>query len=248
MRNIKLTLSYDGGGYHGFQKQKGTGLPTIQEELEKALSILAQESIAVIGSGRTDAGVHAKGQVANFKSSMRIPAERLPLALNSLLPRDIVVFKAEDVSCDFHARYDAKRKTYCYTIYNDSCLSPFWRRYAYHVPGKLKLEEMSAAARFFLGEHDFHGFCAKDTAVKDFVRTIDECSVKKDDEIIRIIVAGDGFLYNMVRIMVGTILEIGKGKRKPQDVAYLLQKGVREEAGMTLPSCGLCLQKVEYPS
>jgi tRNA pseudouridine38-40 synthase len=149
MRNIKLIISYDGTAYHGFQIQKGTGLKTIQEALEKALGVLTQETVTINGSGRTDAGVHAKGQVVNFSSNTRIPAERLPYAVNSLLPPDIVVIKADDVPDDFHARLGAKRKTYHYTFYNDRFMDPFWRYYAYHVPVKLNTSAKCTIFYFF---------------------------------------------------------------------------------------------------
>jgi len=241
-----MTLAYDGTNYHGFQKQNGTALKTVQQELETALSILAQEEITVYGSGRTDAGVHAEGQVINFHTSSRIPAERLPLAVNSLLPRDIVAIDARDAAEDFHARYSAKRKTYRYTIYNAPYFSPFWRYYAYHVPGNLAAEKMTKAAEKFIGVHDFHAFCAKDTAVTDFTRTIFSCRAEKQGPLLVLRVKGDGFLYNMVRIMAGTLLEVGQNKREPDSIDYLLASGERKQAGMTLPPQGLCLYAVEY--
>jgi len=247
MRNIMMTLAYDGTFYHGFQKQKGTALKTVQQELETALGILSAEEVTVYGSGRTDAGVHAEGQVINFHTTSRIPVERFPLAVNSLLPRDIVVSEARDVTEDFHARYSAKRKTYRYTIYNAPYLSPFWRHYAYHVPVSLDAGRMETAAASFLGAHDFRGFCAKDTAVTDFTRTIYSCSVEKHGPLLIISVEGDGFLYNMVRIMAGTLLEIGQNKREIDNIAFLLKKGDRKQAGMTLPPQGLCLYSVGYP-
>lgn len=246
MRNIKMTLAYDGTNYHGFQIQKGTGLKTVQEELEKALGILTQEEIAVIGSGRTDAGVHAEGQVINFISNSGIPADKFPLAANSLLPRDIVIWQAEDIFPEFHARFNARGKTYRYTIYNHRQLSPFWRFYAYHVPVQLDIEKMIQGGKLFLGTHDFRGFCAKDTAVKDFTRTIFECSIQKDGPLLTITVTGDGFLYNMVRIMVGTLLEIGQKKRRPEEISALLSTRERKLSGTTLPPQGLCLCSVQY--
>ena len=246
MRNIKLTLAYDGTNYHGFQVQKGTGLKTIQGTLEKALSILTKEEISVIGSGRTDAGVHARGQVVNFFSNSRIPVERFPLAINSLLPASIVVREAEEVAADFHARFSAKRKTYGYTFYNDRVMNPFWRYYAYHMPVELDWTEMSKGCLLFRGKHDFKGFCAGGTAVKDFVRTIYACSLEKEGEILKFTITGDGFLYNMVRIIGGTLLEIGQGKRAAEEITALLKKGERKSAGVTLPPHGLCLLSVDY--
>lgn len=246
MRNIKLTLAYDGTNYHGFQVQRGTGLKTIQGTLEKALSILTKEETPVIGSGRTDAGVHARGQVVNFFSNSRIPVERFPLAINSLLPSSIVVREAEEVPADFHARFSAKRKTYCYTLYNDRVMDPFWRYYAYHVPVELDGAEMSKACVLFRGKHDFRGFCASDTTVKNFVRTIYACSLAKEDKLWRFTVTGDGFLYNMVRIIGGTLLEVGQGKHPAEEITALLKKRERKAAGITLPSQGLCLLSVDY--
>lgn len=246
MRNIKMVLAYDGTRYHGFQVQNRTGLKTIQEELEKALYMLTGEKTSIYGSGRTDAGVHAKGQVVNFFSSSSIPPERFPLALNSLLPRDIVVWQAADVPPDFHARYSAKKKTYCYTIYNDRHMSPFWRLYAYHVPVQLDVERMRHGAKEFLGEHDFSAFCAKDTTAKDFVRNVYECQIEKEGPLLRIVVAGDGFLYNMVRIMAGTLLELGEHKRLAEEIPDLFKKKERRLSGRTLPPQGLCLCSVEY--
>lgn len=246
MRNIKLILAYDGTAYHGFQKQSGTGLPTIQEILENALAVITQERVCVYASGRTDAGVHSRGQVVNFNSNTKIPVERLPLALNSLLPPDIVVLQAQDVPPEFHARFCAKSKTYCYNIYNDRHMSPFWRMYAYHVPVPLDLEKMREGATLFLGTHDFYGFCAQGTAVKDFVRTIYTSRWEREGPILRYVVQGNGFLWNMVRIMTGTLLEIGKNKREPTEIDGLLLAKERALAGMTLPPHGLCLISVNY--
>ena len=246
VRNIKMTLAYDGTAYHGFQIQNRTGLATIQGELEKALQILTGEKTAVVGSGRTDAGVHARAQVINFFTQARIPAERFPLAVNSLLPRDIVVREAQDVAADFHARYSARRKTYRYVIYNARHHSPFWRHYSYHVPVPLDIEKMSAGTAYFIGTHDFRSFCAQGAAVEDYVRNVSACRVEKKGPLLCLTVTGDGFLYNMVRIMTGTLLEIGQSKRPPDDIARLLQAGDRTRAGATAPPQGLCLWSVEY--
>ncbi|MFY9174105.1 MAG: tRNA pseudouridine(38-40) synthase TruA [Peptococcia bacterium] len=246
MRNIKMTVAYDGTLYHGFQKQRGTGLSTIQESLEYALSVLTQEEIVINGSGRTDAGVHALGQVINFQTNSKIAPERFPLAVNSLLPKDIRVLECENVELDFHARFDAKQKTYCYKIYNKRHMSPFWRLYAYHVPVELDVASMQAAARLFEGDHDFRGFCAKGTTVTDYTRTIYNCQVNQEGDMIIFLVTGNGFLWNMVRIMVGTVLEIGLGKRPAEDVVRLLTAGERNLSGMTVPPHGLYLVSVEY--
>jgi len=246
MRNLKMTLAYDGTGYHGFQKQQGTGLKTIQETVEEALSLLTRETVLIHGSGRTDAGVHAEGQVISFQSETRIPAERFPLAVNSVLPRDIRVLECSEAAADFHARFTAKRKTYCYKLFNERHLSPFWRYYAYHVPIPLELARMEAGAAAFVGTHDFRGFCAKDTAVKDFTRTIYHAEVSREGSLIVFRVTGNGFLWNMVRIMMGTLLEIGEGKRAPEEIPTLLAAGERKLSGVTVPPQGLYLVSVEY--
>ncbi|PKM90576.1 MAG: tRNA pseudouridine(38-40) synthase TruA [Firmicutes bacterium HGW-Firmicutes-12] len=246
MRNIKMTLSYDGTQYHGFQVQKGTRLKTVQGELEKALRILAGEKITIYGSGRTDAGVHALGQVINFNTISRIPEGKFAFAMNSVLPRDIVVWQAEDVSTEFHARYSAKKKTYCYTVYNDRHFSPFWRQYAFHIPIELDFESLSQGAKRFHGEHDFSTFCSNNTSIKGYVRTIYDFSVEKEGPLLKFTVTGSGFLFNMVRIMTGTLLEIGEKKKAPEDIVAILAAKDRRAAGMTLPPQGLCLHSVEY--
>lgn len=246
MRNIKMVLAYDGTQYHGFQVQNRTGLRTVQEELEKAIYTLTGEKVNVYGSGRTDAGVHAQGQVINFMSNTRIPEEKIAFAINSVLPRDIVVWQAQDVPSDFHARFSVKKKTYCYSIYNAKHFSPFWRHYAYHVPVELDIDKMSQGANRFIGEHDFSAYCAKNTAVVDHVRTIYDFRIEKDDALLKFIVTGNGFLYNMVRIMAGTLLEVGENKRSSEDISILFESKERKDAGMTLPPQGLCLWSVEY--
>ncbi|MDD2400755.1 MAG: tRNA pseudouridine(38-40) synthase TruA [Clostridia bacterium] len=241
-----LIIAYDGTNYHGFQVQNKTSLKTIQGTLERTLFILTKEHTNVIGSGRTDAGVHAKRQVVNFNSATRIPTEKLPLALNLLLPADIVVREAYDVSNEFHSRYSAKKKTYCYTFFNDKVMDPCWRNFAYRVPMRLDINEMKKACKEFEGQHDFRAFCASNTTVRSFIKTIDYCSIKTEDKIIIFKVTGNGFLYNMVRIMGGTLLEIGQGKRCAEDILRLLATGDRTKSGLTLPPQGLCLLAVDY--
>jgi tRNA pseudouridine38-40 synthase len=246
MRNIKMSIAYEGTHYHGFQIQNRTELKTVQGELEKALNILTGEKINVYGSGRTDAGVHALGQVINFNTISRIPEEKFALAINSVLPRDIVVWQAVEASPEFHARFWAKKKTYCYTIYNDRHFSPFWRHYAFHVPMELDFENLLLGAKCFIGEHDFSAFSANNTLIKDRVRTIYDLRVEKEGPLIKFVVTGNGFLYNMVRIMAGTLLEIGERKRDPEDIAAIIASKDRRAAGMTLPPQGLCLHSVIY--
>ncbi len=248
LRNIKLTIAYDGTNYHGFQEQRSTGLVTIQEVLEKCLRRLAGREIRVTGAGRTDAGVHARGQVVNFDAAgWNIPAERIVLALNGMLPRDIAALEAEEVGPEFHARYSALAKTYRYTIYNSRIPSPFWRLYSHFVPRPLDVEAMEKAAQKLVGTHDFASFQAAGSPIKNTVRTLFSADVcREGKELIHLTFRGNGFLYNMVRIMVGTLIEVGLGKRDPDDMEAILAARDRTRAGPTAPPEGLCLERVEY--
>lgn len=246
MRNFKVTVAYDGTNYHGFQKQRNTGLATIQGILEDKLSRLAGQPVKVTGAGRTDAGVHARGQVINFKvRGWTIPADRIPCALNRVLPPDIVAVDAREADGDFHARFMARSKTYSYTIFNNRLPSPFYRLYSYHVSRSLDLHAMQAAAGLLTGEHDFKAFQAAGSSVKNTVRNLYSCQVTFG-EFIRIYFKADGFLYKMVRNIVGTLLEAGYGKIEPGDVLSILNSGDRARAGPTAPAHGLCLETVEY--
>lgn len=247
MRNIKLTVAYDGTAYHGFQEQRGTGLPTVQEELEKALSGLAGRRVQVIGAGRTDAGVHARGQVINFDArGWNIPTDRIPQAMNGVLPHDIAVLGAGDVPEDFHSRFSARAKEYRYAIYNSRLPDPFLRRYSCFFPRALDIGEMREASNYLKGKHDFSAFKAEGTPVKSAVRTIFDISFIQSGHIIELVFLGDGFLYNMVRIITGTLLEVGLKKYPPQRVSEILASGDRTKAGPTAPPQGLCLVKVYY--
>ncbi len=247
MDNLKLTVAYDGTDYFGFQEQRGTGKPTIQETLEQAISQLAKEKVAVIGSGRTDSGVHAWGQVVNFRlERWPVPLEKTPIALNALLPPDIVVREAQKMPEDFHARFSAHRKTYRYRIYNARIPHPFWRRYSYFVPQKLVEQEMQRAADFLLGEHDFAAFRSVGTPVKSTVRRLDRLQVSRQEALLDLEVCGNGFLYNMVRIIAGTLLNVGLGRLSAAALPEILNQKQRSLAGMTLPPQGLCLLSVEY--
>lgn len=244
MRNIKLTLEYDGTNYLGWQKQK-VGI-TIQGTLEEAIKVLTKEEVEVTGSSRTDAGVHAKGFVANFKTNSKIPSEKFREAINHKLPEDIVILKSEEVEEEFHARYNAMGKTYSYSILNRDVPSAIDRNYLYHVKRRLDVESMKEACQYFIGTHDFSAFKTSGSSVKTTVRTIKELYIEDNDDIIKIYVTGDGFLYNMVRIIVGTLIMVGSNKIKPLEIKNIIASKEREKAGICVPASGLVLEKVYY--
>ena len=216
MRNIKLTIEYDGKCYNGWQKQPDK--LNIQGEIEKAIYNITQEEVDLIGSGRTDAGVHALGQVANFKTNSALPIEKLALAINSQLKSSIIIKKAEEVDERFHSRYTAKQKTYRYIINNSKTGTAIYRNLEYCFPVKLNVEKMVEAAKYFEGEHDFKAFKSSGTSGKNSVRTIYKAEVRQDGERIIIELTGNGFLYNMVRIISGTLLDVGLGKIEPNEI------------------------------
>ncbi len=244
VRNIKLTIAYDGTAYHGWQTQAGKA--TIQETTENAIMTITKQKVDLIGSGRTDSGVHALGQVANFKADFGIEEDKIKIALNANLPKDIRVIKSEDVPLEFHARFDAHRKTYLYQIYNDRVNSPFYCNYSYFVPSLLDIEKMEAASRLLIGSHDFKGFMASGSEVKTTVRTIYDFNIVKNDKIISLYVTGNGFLYNMVRIIAGTLVDIGKGTKNLGCIADALESGDRKLLGHTAKPEGLFLKEVNY--
>ncbi|MCR4432157.1 MAG: tRNA pseudouridine(38-40) synthase TruA [Tepidanaerobacteraceae bacterium] len=242
--NVELLLEYDGTSYHGWQRQKNAR--SVQQVLEEAINAITGENVRVIGAGRTDAGVHALGQVANFKTNTRIPLEKLPYAINNRLPDDIVVKRARAVPEDFHARLWAKAKVYAYTIHNASFPSPLIRNFAYFFPITLDVDAMKRAGSYFLGVHDFSAFMASGSAVKSCVRHIFRLEVNRQGDLIKIEVEANGFLYNMVRIISGTLLDVGLHRICPEEVASIIESGNRDMAGRTLPPQGLCLLKVVY--
>lgn len=244
-RNLKLTLEYDGAGYHGWQRQKNA--PTIQEAIEAALARLTGEHLRVTGSGRTDAGVHARGQVANFRTASSLPLSAFLNALNALLPADIAVLDVNEVPSDFHARKAARAKTYAYYILNRPIRSPLNRDRSWWISQPLALEAMQRAAVGLPGEHDFSAFKASGSNIKNPVRLVMAANWEKsaDGRLIFTITA-TGFLRGMVRSLVGTMAEIGRGKRRPQDLADLLRTGERRGAGPTAPPHGLFLVEVMY--
>jgi tRNA pseudouridine38-40 synthase len=243
---MKCTISYDGHLFYGYQVQPGQR--TIQDELEKALQTLhkAKERIPVVSSGRTDSGVHAVGQTIHFDSPLSIPEAKWPYALNALLPDDISVRKAEAVNDQFHARFSAKRKEYRYMIYRGRHPDVFKRYYAYHVPYDLDMEKVKEASRYLVGTHDFTSFCATKTEVKDKVRTVHELEWSDTGDGLQMRIVGSGFLYNMVRIIAGTLLDVGTGKFSPGDIEKMILAKNRDAAGRTAPAHGLYLWRVIY--
>ncbi len=245
MRNIKLVIEYDGKEFNGWQKQPNK--LNIQGEIEKAIERITGEKVDLNASGRTDAGVHAIGQVANFKTNSNIPIEKIPIALNSNLKKSIVIKSAEEVEERFHSRLSCKKKTYRYIINNSKYGTAIYRNLETHIPMKLDIEKMKEAVKYFEGEHDFKAFKASGTSSKSSVRTIYKAEViDAGNEKIYIELTGNGFLYNMVRIISGTLVEVGLGKIEPKEVKNIIQSKKRENAGKTLPPQGLYLVKVEY--
>lgn len=253
-RRILLRVAYDGTNYHGWQLQSNAA--TIEGELNRALRALTGEEIVVTGASRTDAGVHALGNVAVFDTTSRIPAEKFSYALNQRLPEDIVIQSSKQVADDFHPRHCDCRKTYEYDILNRTFPLPAYRNTAYFLYGTLNIEAMRRACQAFLGEHDFASFCAAGAQVQTTVRTIyslevecrplTEANVGSADQLLTIRVKGNGFLYNMVRIIAGTLVEVGRGHIKPEEVAGIIAAKDRANAGPTAPARGLRLVEIEY--
>lgn len=244
MKNIKLTIQYDGTAYHGWQTQENA--VTVQETVEKALKKLLSQTVRIVGCGRTDTGVHAKRYVCNFRAENSIPYEKFPLALNTKLPGDIVCLSAEEAEDGFDARYSAKAKTYSYYIYNAPMPDVFNSRYSWHFKYKLDIDRMREAAKAFLGTHDFIGFAASGFTVKTTVRTITALDIEKNGDMLAIHITGDGFLYNMVRIIAGTLAFVGTGKLKSADMPDIIASKERKRAGITAPPEGLFLSEVFY--
>lgn len=245
MRNIKIQIEYDGTNYCGWQIQQN-GV-TVQGEITKALEKLTGEKITIHGSGRTDAGAHARGQVANFILENSIPVERLPLALNGILPADIAITDATEVPMNFHARRSAIAKRYIYHIYESRYRSALLKNYSYHVHYKLDHKKMREAAKMFTGIHDFRAFMATGSDIRDTVRTIYGLDIVNKGKNLCIYIKGNGFLYNMVRIIVGTLIEIGTGKMQISQIEQLFEIKDRAMAGHTAPPQGLFLDRVYYP-
>lgn len=244
MKRVMLTVAYDGTNYHGWQIQSNG--ETIEGVLNRCLSSLMGEKIEVSGASRTDSGVHAMGNLAVFDTESRIPADKISYALNQRLPEDIRIQKSQEVAADFHPRFCATRKTYEYRIYMAPFPMPLRRLYAHYTYVPLDIERMNAGAAYLVGEHDFKSFCSVGAQVETTVRQVDEIRVEKQENEIVIRVAGRGFLYNMVRIIAGTLMEVGRGQLEPEDVQTILNQKDRQAAGPTAPACGLTLVGYEF--
>ena len=244
MRRIKLTLEYDGTGYAGWQIQPNGD--TIQQRVEEALEKVLQEQIRIHGSGRTDAGVHAREQVAHFDTLSSLPLGNILAGANTHLPRDIAIIRAEEISPDFHARYSAREKIYRYRILIRETRSPICRNSAYRVSLPINVSKMRIAANILIGKHDFSAFEASGSAIRDKVRSLSRLDIQEEGEMLEYELQANGFLYKMVRNIVGTLLEVGKGKLSPEDVRVILESKDRTQAGPTAPANGLYLLRVIY--
>lgn len=245
VRRVKLTVAYDGTDYCGWQIQPN-GI-TVEEVLNRTISRVTREDIQVIGASRTDSGVHALGNVAVFDTASTIPPNRMAHAINQKLPKDIVITESNEVPKNWHPRYQHTiTKTYKYHIYNGAMPNPLKRRTSTFISFPLDVEKMRKGAVCLVGEHDFASFCNIRTNVEDTVRTVYKIDIQKEEEDITITIAGNGFLYNMVRIIAGTLIRVGRGFYKPEKVKEILEAKVRTEAGVTAPACGLVLERIEY--
>ncbi|WP_413375358.1 tRNA pseudouridine(38-40) synthase TruA [Alkalihalobacillus sp. 1P02AB] len=240
MNNYKLTIQYDGGRYKGWQRL-GNGENTIQAKIEHVISEMAGVPIEIIGSGRTDAGVHALAQIANFKMEKQMTEQAVQTYLNKYLPQDIVVSHVELVSDRYHARFHTTEKTYVYKIWNEAYTNPFIRKYSTHIEESLDLEKMKKAARFFIGEHDFTAFSNAKSNKKTKVREIYSLDITKENGLIEVRISGNGFLYNMVRKIVGTLIEVGLGRIEAEDIPAIIEKKERNQTGRMAEAAGLFL-------
>lgn len=245
MKRIMLTVAYDGSNYHGWQVQPNA--ITVEEVINKTLTDLLKESITVIGASRTDSGVHALGNVAVFDTNTKIPGDKISYSLNQRLPSDIVIRGSREVPPTFHPRYCNSIKTYQYKIFNSKFPLPTERLYSHFIYYPLDVEAMVRGAEYLIGEHDFKSFCSTKTQVVDTIRKIYHLDVSKNEDMITISISGNGFLYNMIRIISGTLIKVGCGVYPPTRVAEILEKRDRSAAGATAPAVGLTLKKIEYP-
>ena len=245
MRNIKITIEYDGSRYKGFQRLKDNE-NTIQGKIENVLTKMADEKIEIIGSGRTDMGVHAYNQVANFKTKSNLSVKKIHDYLNNYLPEDISIKNVEEVDDRFHSRYNVKQKTYLYKINNSKTQNVFLRKYSTHIDKTLDIDLMKEASNYLIGEHDFTSFASSKSKKKSNVRNIYSITINKNQDIVDIFVEGNGFLYNMVRIIVGALIDVGLHKKTPQDIKKMLDEKDRSKASDTAPAKGLYLYSVKY--
>lgn len=245
MKNIKMTIEYDGSRYKGFQRLKDND-NTIQGKIEDVLSKMADEKIEIIGSGRTDMGVHAYNQVANFKTNSNLSVKKINDYLNNYLPEDIVIKTVEEVDERFHSRYNVKQKVYLYKINNSKTQDVFLRKYSTYIEKPLDIELMKKASEYLVGEHDFTSFASSKSKKKSNVREIHSITINKNKDMIDIFVEGNGFLYNMVRIIAGALIEVGLNKKTPEDIKLMLDAKDRSKASETAPAKGLYLYSVKY--
>lgn len=244
MKNIKLIIEFDGSNFSGWQRQpKGR---TVQKEIETAIFKATGEEIMINGSSRTDAGVHAREMVANFFTNSTIPGEKFREAINTRLPHDVSVIKSEEVDEEFHARYSSIGKTYSYTIINRYERLSLGHQYLYHCKYNLNVDEMRVACKYFIGTHDFRAFMSPGSSIKTTTRTIQELYIEQKGNEIKIFITADGFLYNMVRIIVGTLIKVGNGRLAAGEIESIIEEGNRKRAGMCVPPNGLVLEKVFY--
>ena len=245
MKNIKLKIAYDGSRYYGWQRLKDNE-QTIQGKLESVISEMVHSPIEIIGSGRTDAGVHAMDQIANFHTDSTMTLKEMHHYINKYLPQDIAVKEILQVPDRFHSRYHAKSKKYIYYVWNHFIHSPFHRKYSYHLPKELDVPLMKEAAAKFIGTHNFIGFSSLKKTKKSTLRTINELNILSQDNLMSFTFVGDGFLYNMIRIIVGSLVEIGLHEKELSHIDKVLEKNVRSKAGITMPPQGLFLEEVYY--
>ncbi|MDT8715848.1 tRNA pseudouridine(38-40) synthase TruA [Clostridium sp. 19966] len=244
MRNIKLVLEYDGNDYAGWQRQKNS--LAVQQVLEKAIFNITREQVNTIGCSRTDSGVHAKEFVCNFYTESNIEDKKFRNAINAKLPEDIRILSSIEMETNFHSRYCCKGKTYSYTIFNREINSAIYRNYSCHVRKSLNIDKMVLASQYFIGKHDFSAFRTLGSSAKTTERTIKSLDVLEVDPYIKIYGTADGFLYNMMRIICGTLIDVGLERKKPEDIIKILESRDRKKAGKASPAQGLCLEKVYY--
>ena len=244
MNNLLITISYDGSSYHGWQVQKNA--VTVQEVVQRAVERVFCESVDIKGCSRTDSGVHANKYCFSFKTSKDIDNEKVVLALNTYLPKNIAALSCERVGMDFHARYNVKSKQYIYKLYNCKIRSPFYEKYAFHYRYPIDADYLNREAQAFVGTYDYSAFCSAHSGVEDTVRTVNAFSVERDGDFVYFKVEADGFLYNMVRIMVGTLLFVSEGKIKSGELSEIIESKNRKRAGKTAPAQGLYLNEIYY--